>query len=267
MKEIKEKIVDFLIDYQKTSRANGYVIGVSGGIDSAVVSTLCAETGLPVTVISMPITQKGDEISRSDKHIDWLTKKYSNVKSFKVDMTDVFNLLKMDYKNNVNIEDESKHELAKANTRSRLRMTMLYFYSNSNNYLVVGTGNKVEDYGVGFFTKGGDGLVDISPIGDLMKSEVRELGKFLDVSDEIIKAKPTDGLWDDGRSDEDQLGATYVELEWAMNYIEKNPRGFAYSPSDLAELNVRQREVLSIYKTKHLATSHKMLMPPICRIK
>jgi NAD+ synthase len=187
-----------------------FVVGVSGGIDSAVVSTLCAETGLPVYVVGMPIHQDEGQRTLSINHLLWLTENYKNVSMVQFDLTDVFEQFKK------SLSGYAQDPLALANTRSRLRMVTLYQIAGENSGLVVGTGNKVEDYGVGFYTKYGDGGVDIAPIADLYKTEVWELGKHLGVSQDIIEAKPTDGLWDDKRTDEDQLGASYEDLELAM---------------------------------------------------
>jgi len=187
-----------------------FVVGVSGGIDSAVVSTLCAETGLPVYVIGMPIHQDEGQRTLSINHLLWLTENYENVSMVQFDLTEVFEQFKK------SLSGYAQDPLALANTRSRLRMVTLYQIAGENSGLVVGTGNKVEDYGVGFYTKYGDGGVDIAPIADLYKTEVWELGKHLGVSQDIIEAKPTDGLWDDKRTDEDQLGASYEDLELAM---------------------------------------------------
>ena len=188
-----------------------FVVGVSGGIDSAVVSTLCAETGLPTYVLTMPLHSKEGNTKLSDAHAKALMKKYSNVRVVNVDLSDTYESLLF----NID-QDFVNNKLANANTKSRLRMVSLYQVAGSVGGIVVGTGNKVEDYGIGFYTKYGDGGVDIAPIADLYKSEVWELGEYLGVDQRIVDAKPTDGLWDDGRNDEDQIGATYVELEEAM---------------------------------------------------
>ena len=188
-----------------------FVVGVSGGIDSAVVSTLCAETELPTYVLTMPLHSKKENTALSDAHAKALMKKYSNVRVVNIDLSNTYESLLFDID-----QDFVNNKLANANTKSRLRMVSLYQVAGSVGGIVVGTGNKVEDYGVGFYTKYGDGGVDIAPIADLYKSEVWELGEYLDVDQRIVDAKPTDGLWDDGRNDEDQIGATYVELEEAM---------------------------------------------------
>jgi len=208
---MNKQISKWIKDYAKQNKIKALVVGVSGGIDSAVVSTLCAETGLPTYILTMPIRQSKQTHSLSRKHAEWLTKHYKNVKEINIELTKVFSVFE---KQLLLLGFDS--ELAFANTRSRLRMVTLYQVAQSVNGIVVGTGNKVEDFGVGFFTKYGDGGVDISPIGDLLKTEVWELGRKLGVLQEIIDAPPTDGLWADGRSDQDQLGMSYGDLEVAM---------------------------------------------------
>ena len=220
--ELKGRIVDWIKDYYyMQSSLKSLVVGVSGGIDSAVVSTLCAETGLPTYVVAMPLESKMQNTRLSDLHTKQLAEKYENVTRVEVELSSVYD----SFLKSVNWWSEAQHfdkkeftsdELANANTKSRIRMVTLYQIAGAKKGIVVGTGNKVEDYGIGFYTKYGDGGVDIAPIADLYKTEVRELGGYLGVPYEIIDAKPTDGLWDDGRSDEDQIGATYEELEEAM---------------------------------------------------
>ena len=209
--ELKVRIVNWLKDYYWKYDIKAFVVGVSGGIDSAVVSTLCAETGFPTYVLTMPLHSKKGNTELSDVHAKALSKKYSNVRVVNIDLSNTYESLLFDID-----QDFVNNKLANANTKSRLRMVTLYQVAGSVGGIVVGTGNKVEDYGVGFYTKYGDGGVDIAPIADLYKSEVWELGEYLDVDQRIVDAKPTDGLWDDGRNDEDQIGATYVELEEAM---------------------------------------------------
>jgi NAD+ synthase len=209
--ELKVRIVNWLKDYYWKYDIKAFVVGVSGGIDSAVVSTLCAETGFPTYVLTMPLHSKKGNTKLSDVHAKALSKKYSNVRVVNIDLSNTYESLLFDID-----QDFVNNKLANANTKSRLRMVTLYQVAGSVGGIVVGTGNKVEDYGVGFYTKYGDGGVDIAPIADLYKSEVWELGEYLDVDQRIVDAKPTDGLWDDGRNDEDQIGATYVELEEAM---------------------------------------------------
>jgi len=201
----------WLKDYYYMHSIKAFVVGVSGGIDSAVVSTLCAKTELPTYVLTMPLHSKEGNTKLSDAHAKALMKKYSNVRVVNIDLSDTYESLLF----NID-QDFVNNKLANANTKSRLRMVSLYQVAGSVGGIVVGTGNKVEDYGVGFYTKYGDGGVDIAPIADLYKTEVRELGWHLGVMNEIIDAPPTDGLWDDGRNDEDQIGATYAELEEAM---------------------------------------------------
>ena len=209
--ELKKRIVTWIKDYADSNGIKSLVVGVSGGIDSAVVSTLCAETGLPTYALTMPLLSKKENTALSDGHALGLVKRYSNVTNVNVDLTETYKVF------NIFVDDTfTKNELANANSKSRLRMVTLYQVAGSVGGIVVGTGNKVEDYGIGFYTKYGDGGVDIAPIADLYKTEVRELGSYLRVRREIIDAKPTDGLWEDGRSDEDQIGATYAELEEAM---------------------------------------------------
>ena len=208
--KLKTDISDWMADYMKSSGMNCFIVGVSGGIDSAVVSTLAAETRYNVFALGMPIHQDPKQESLSDTHLKWLSEKYVNVESVKIDLTNTFETFRY------NLERHATDDHALANTRSRLRMVTLYQFAGQYKGIVVGTGNKVEDYGVGFYTKYGDGGVDIAPIADLYKTEVWELGKHLGVDSRIIEATPTDGLWNDGRSDEDQLGTTYVALEEAM---------------------------------------------------
>ena len=211
--QLKNRIVGWIKDYYWENNIKALVVGVSGGIDSAVVSTLCANTRLPTYILTMPLHSKNDNTNLSDLHARELSKKYSNVRVVNIDLSETYETLlfhvDMDFVDN---------QLANANTKSRLRMVTLYQVAGSVGGIVVGTGNKVEDYGIGFYTKYGDGGVDIAPIADLYKTEVWELGKHLGVDERIIDAQPTDGLWDDGRKDEDQIGATYEQLEEAMEY-------------------------------------------------
>jgi len=248
------KVIDYVVrwlnGYCDRAGMTGFAVGVSGGIDSAVTSTLCARTGRSVLALNMPIYQATDQVTRSFEHIQWLEETYETVRGIDVDLTPTFKTIEE------TLPAEIQDGLSMANTRSRLRMLTLYAFSTHYRMLVAGTGNKVEDFGVGFFTKYGDGGVDISPIAGLMKSEVYEIGNELGIQAEILDAPPTDGLWEDDRTDESQIGATYDELEWAM----------AYNPDSTLELNPRQKEVLSIYQCYNQANRHKMLPIPICKI-
>lgn len=266
--EVKNHIADWLQSYSFKSKTKGYIIGVSGGIDSAVCSTLCALAGVPVTVVKMSIHQAEDQADRGDKHIEWLKANFPNVNSLNIDLTDAYDKQIETLKNSGAFDGISDEDifLTSANTRSRIRMVALYGVGGGHKLLVCGTGNKVEDYGIGFFTKFGDGGVDVSPIGDLLKSEVYALGKELGIIQEILDARPTDGLWTDGRTDEDQIGATYDELEWAMgfcdNYTEQEITDMSF-PDMLSE---QQAKVVQIYWKRHMANLHKMDMPPICAV-
>ena len=213
--DLKKDIVRWLADYYWMYSGNikGFVVGVSGGIDSAVVSTLCAETGLPTYAVTMPLHSKEENTELSEAHAYGLVEKYPNVTMVNVDLTRTYDTM-MTWVD----ETFTGNELANANTKSRLRMTTLYQIAGAQKCIVVGTGNKVEDYGIGFYTKYGDGGVDIAPIADLYKTEVWELGEFLGIDERICDAQPTDGLWDDGRKDEDQIGASYEQLEEAMEH-------------------------------------------------
>ena len=209
---LKNRIVEWIRNYAESNGIKSLVVGVSGGIDSAVTSTLAAETGLMTYCIGMPLLQKKEQENLSDIHLDWLGDTYWDTKTEKFDLSNLFEVFRY------TMRGYSKDELALANSRSRLRMVTLYQVAQTVGGIVVGTGNKVEDYGIGFYTKYGDGGVDIAPIADLYKTEVWELGRHLGINEKIINAKPTDGLWDDGRNDEDQIGASYAELEEAMEH-------------------------------------------------
>ena len=208
-------IVGWLCKYINDNKIKSLVVGVSGGIDSAVTSTLAAKTGVPVYAVGMPLSTKIEQETLSDAHLFWLSQTYDNVKILKTDLSETFAKFINDLSKDIDMEYTS-NPLAKANSKSRLRMMTLYHIAGNVGGIVVGTGNKVEDYGIGFYTKYGDGGVDIAPIADLYKTEVRELGRELGVIPEIINATPTDGLWEDGRNDEDQIGASYEQLEEAM---------------------------------------------------
>ncbi|MVX36428.1 NAD(+) synthase [Myroides sp. LoEW2-1] len=252
---VTNHIVMWLKEYATQAKVNGYVIGISGGIDSAVTSTLCAMTGLPLLCVEMPIHQEVSQVTRAKEHISFLKAKFNNVQSVEADLTDTFESL---IKAVPSSQSEYLLNLTLANTRARIRMTTLYYFAGINRSLVAGTGNKVEDFGVGFFTKYGDGGVDLSPIADLMKSEVRQIGEYLQIPSSIIIAKPTDGLFGDDRSDEDQLGASYDELEIAMLAHEQGAK--------TDDFTGREKEVFEIYSRLNRINQHKINPIPICII-
>ena len=234
-------ISNWILDYVNSmpNKAQSLVVGISGGIDSSVSSTLSAMTGLKTIAVSMPIRQKKEQHDLSLKHQEWLVKKFKNVEGHTVNLDNMFDRFKKTL-----TKFDSEHGMA--NSRARLRMTTLYQVAAANKGIVVGTGNKIEDFGVGFYTKYGDGGVDISPIADCTKTEIWEMGKELNILDEIIKAEPTDGLWDDGRTDTGQLGLKYEELEEAM----RNPD----SPNRAKYEKIRKLNL------------HKMEAIPVCKI-
>lgn len=253
--KVIDHIVNWLKDYATNARVNGFVVGISGGIDSAVTSTLCAMTGLEVLCIEMPIHQAESHVSRAQEHIKQLSKRFENVQNTITDLTPVFD----EFTTEVSLEGkEEVVDMALANTRARLRMTTLYYHAGLYGLLVAGTGNKVEDFGVGFYTKYGDGGVDLSPIADLLKSEVYAIAKVLNVPQSIIEAAPSDGLFGDARSDEDQIGASYPELEWAMRMKDegKTERDF----------KGREKTVFKIFMRYNRNNQHKMIPIPICEI-
>ena len=255
VEKVNTHIVNWLKTYAENAKVHGFVVGISGGIDSAVTSTLCAQTGLTTLCVEMPIHQAPSHVSRGREHIEQLKKRFPNVKNIEADLTSVFEDFKKVVPNNVDIH---KVNLSLANTRARLRMTTLYYFAGIHCLLVAGTGNKVEDFGVGFYTKYGDGGVDLSPIADLMKSDVYALGEFLKIPTSILVASPTDGLFGDERTDEDQLGASYDELEWAMLEDEKGK---------IAEnFTEREKKVFQIYKRLNSSNQHKMTEIPVCLI-
>mgnify|MGYP001311591883 FL=1 len=242
--EVTKKIVfikDWILNYVNSmpKKADSLVIGISGGIDSSVSSTLCAMTGIKTMVLTMPIKQKNDQHNLSLKHQEWLKDKFNNVEGYTISLDELFNSFKSSL-------SKFDNDYGMANSRARLRMTTLYQVASANNGIVIGTGNKIEDFGVGFYTKYGDGGVDISPIGDCNKSEVWELGKELNILKGIIDAAPTDGLWDDGRTDESQLGLSYKELEEAMSNEDSQNRD--------KYLKIRKINL------------HKMESIPVCKI-
>ena len=254
--KVANHIVGWLKEYANKANVKGFVIGVSGGIDSAVTSMLCAKTGLQTLCVEMPIHQAESQVTRALNHITFLKESFTNVTSTKVDLSDTFEAFKT-----ANQQEEQSHriDLALANTRARLRMSALYYLASINGLLVAGTGNKVEDFGVGFYTKYGDGGVDLSPIADLLKSEVYELAKYLGIIDSIQNAAPTDGLFGDSRTDEDQIGASYDELEWAMHMHDMG--------KEQKEFSGRQLEVFQIYTRLNSINQHKMNPIPICKIE
>ena len=253
--KVVDHIVSWLKEYAVNAKVNGFVIGISGGIDSAVTSTLCAETGFPVLCVEMPIHQAPNQVSRGREHITYLKNTFEKVTSIEVNLTTTFD----NFKNAAPIvENEATVAMSLANTRARLRMTTLYYLAGLHGYLVAGTGNKVEDFGVGFFTKYGDGGVDLSPIADLMKSDVYKIAAFLNVPTSIQVAQPTDGLFGDSRTDEDQIGASYDELEWAMKQDELGKTE--------TDFNNREKVVFKIYKQRNNANKHKMAPIPVCLI-
>jgi NAD+ synthase len=255
VEKVNEHIVNWLKTYATNAKVSGFVVGISGGVDSAVTSTLCAQTGLATLCIEMPIHQDSSQVNRGREHIEQLQKRFPNVSHTESDLTPTYE----QFKASMPISDnEQKYNLALANARARLRMTTLYYHAGINGLLVAGTGNKVEDFGVGFYTKYGDGGVDLSPIADLMKSDIYALGSYLKIPQSILKAAPTDGLFGDSRTDEDQLGANYDELEWAMLEVEKGSKSEDYSE--------REKEVFNIYSKLNKANKHKMNPIPICII-
>ncbi len=253
--KIIDHIVSWMKNYTEQARAKGFILGISGGVDSAVVSALAARTGMHTLLLEMPIHQATDQVTRAQEHMAALQKDYPNVENFSVDLSPVFDSFK-----NQTASDASNaaiKELALANTRARLRMTTLYYYAQLNGLLVAGTGNKVEDFGIGFFTKYGDGGVDISPIANLMKTQVYKLAKGLNIIESIQQAAPTDGLFANSPTDEDQIGASYPELEWAMELAD------THRPEDFEG---RQKQVFEIYQSRHKANLHKMIPIPVCEI-
>ncbi|MDG1882029.1 MAG: NAD(+) synthase [Schleiferiaceae bacterium] len=265
LSQIDKHIVGWLSDYAMSSGVNGFVVGVSGGVDSALTSSLCASTQLETHLLELPIHQAQSQSKRAYIHMKSLKETYGNVYMEQRDLTLVFDSLV----STLNLSKNHNTELSLANARARVRMTTLYAYAQNHNLLVIGTGNKIEDFGVGFYTKYGDGGVDISPIADLFKSEVFELAKYKGVSQTILDAAPTDGLWKDERNDEDQIGATYPELEVAMKWvIEKNWNLLKDDINNILESNLkkREKEVLLLFIQFHRSNSHKMLPIPVCEI-
>ena len=256
-------IVKWLKAYARSAKISTFVVGISGGIDSSVVSALCARTGLRTIVVQMPIRQNKKLDNLSSQQAGWLLQHHpETVIHMSMDLTPVFSAFEKKVDPFCQIEDDTynTYKLASANSRSRLRMMTLYQIAQCYNGLVVGTGNKVEDFGVGFFTKYGDGGVDISPIGDCLKTQVWDMGRELGLPQEIIDAPPTDGLWDDGRTDEDQLGMTYAQLEHAMAL--DNADNCVYDPLALSKTEKAQ---LKHYRELRRRNIHKMQPIPVCK--
>lgn len=253
--EITQNLVSQLQEYLENSKQNWFTLWVSGGIDSAVVSTLAALSGAQTLVMDLPIHQQEDEVNRASDHMDWLQENFENIERKSIDLTEVFEAFKQVLPE---VENKQGRYMAEVNTRSRLRANALYAQWNEKWYLVVGTGNKVEDYGIGFFTKFGDWAVDLSPIGSLYKSEVYSLAKHLGIIRSIVGARPTDWLHPDGATDEDQIWATYDELEWAMVEYDNGKRKEDFTGRDY--------KVMEIYSHRHEINEHKMKMPPVFEI-
>lgn len=243
-------ISDWIRQYAEENRIRTLVVGVSGGIDSAVVSSLCAATGLRTIAMTLPIHQASDQVKRAHEHIDGLQEMYSNVDYLEIDLTETYDAM---YKTcGVPGVSQEDYDFSMANTRARLRMAALYQIAGTHRGIVVGTGNRVEDFGIGFFTKYGDGGVDISPIGDLLKSEVYALADVLPITQQIKDAAPTDGLHEDGRTDEDQIGVSYDDLEWVMNH-----------KSAKAVDHPDKAKAIGTYNRMHFQNWHKMQLPPV----
>ncbi|EAS18600.1 NH(3) (glutamine) dependent NAD(+) synthetase [Flavobacteria bacterium BBFL7] len=253
--KVTDHIVTWLKDYAIKANVKGYVVGVSGGIDSAVTSSLCAMTGLEVLCVEMPIHQHHDHVTRAQEHIKQLKSRFKNVTDVRSDLTPVFDTF---IENMPDIKDSALVDLTRGNTRARLRMTTLYYHGGVNGLLVAGTGNKVEDFGVGFYTKYGDGGVDVSPIADLMKSHVYQIGKYVNVPESIMDAAPSDGLYGAERTDEDQIGASYDELELIMNEITNGKKE--------SDFTGRMLEVFHLYLNLNKKNQHKMNPIPVCHI-
>jgi NAD+ synthase len=256
-------IVQWLKSYARSAKISTFVVGISGGIDSSVVSALCARSGLKTIVVQMPIRQNKKLDNRSSMQATWLLERHSNVAHMSMDLTTVFSAFGKKVDPFCNIEDDTydTYKLASANSRARLRMMTLYQIAQCHGGIVVGTGNRVEDFGVGFFTKYGDGGVDISPIGDCLKTEVWDMGRELGLPQEIIDAEPTDGLWDDGRTDEGQLGMSYPELEDAMRLDT-----LAFDDIEMRTLGKDRQRRLRQYQKIRSRNLHKMLPIPICKM-
>lgn len=259
-------IVNWIKSYARSAKIDTLVVGISGGIDSSVVSALCAQTGIKTIVVQMPIRQNRTLNNRSSMQAGWLLERHKNVTHMSIDLTSVFSAFEKKTAPFCDAENASQVKLAFANSRARLRMMTLYQIAQSHGGIVVGTGNRVEDFGVGFFTKYGDGGVDISPIGDCLKTEVWDMGRELGLPQEIIDAPPTDGLWDDGRNDEDQLGMTYPELERAMSldFLKRAGAVDSDMPGS-AKLSAKDRANVKRYQEIRARNMHKMQPIPVCK--
>lgn len=250
--KLKDDIISWIRSYCDHNKLESLIVGVSGGVDSALVSTLCASTGIDCYLVILPLYQNNEHTIRGENHIEWLKSKFTNIHKIKIDVSSIFDTFQ------TTIPEEFHNSLSSANTKSRIRMTMLYHIAQSKNGIVVGTGNKVEDFGIGFFTKYGDGGVDISPIADLYKSEVYKMSKNLGIAEEILHAAPTDGLWEDGRDDKTQIGASYDELEWCMEFAHL---------TDINNLDNYDAKIISIYNNLNSKNKHKMVGIPTFKIQ
>lgn len=246
---MNEQVSRWIRQYAEKNGIQCLVVGVSGGIDSALVSYLCAKTGLTTYVVNIPIKQSTSSAIRAKDHIIWLKENFTNVVDFHVDLTEEFEMLNSKLNSSLSVNSN----LCSANLRSRMRMETLYHLAGAHRGIVVGTGNKVEDFGVGFFTKWGDGGVDISPIAGFMKSEVGYMAKVAGIIEKILKAVPSDDLWDNGATDEDQIGASYKHLEWAME-MQGAPEN---------NLSEKGKKVMSIYNSFNTKNAHKMNPIPV----
>lgn len=253
---IADHITAWMRRYCVSQERKGFVVGISGGVDSAVASTLAAHTGLPVLALSLPIHQAPAEVQRAHAHLAWLRHHHPNVQAHELVLDAHFDQLATHFE----AFGTGDPALALVNTRSRLRLSTLYYYATLEERLVIGTGNKVEQRGVGFFAKYGDGGMDLSPLAELLKTEVYALADALGIERAILDAPPTDGLWPDGRTDLDQIGATYPELEWAMDLREHDV------DTSGMDLSARQKEVLRIYDQRHADSRHKIGEAPKCPI-
>lgn len=265
--KVESHIVGWLKDYAVKAKKEAYIVGISGGIDSGLTSTLCAKTGLKLICVQMPIHQHKPHVERATLHIKWLKENFpNNVSEINCDLTHVFDTFIKDV--GIYHNDYELLCVAEANSRARLRMTTLNYFAPLFSALTVGTGNKVEDYGLGYFSKWGDGSSDLSPIGDLMKSEVKNLARYMGIREELVNAVPSDGLYEQELTDEQNLTCSYDEFEFIMDWIEINKNALGTgNDKDATPLTERQKEVLKIYNERHFANLHKMKMPPICSVE